>query len=150
MGQEDLSAQGIEGDELMTIGELSRRCDITQRTIHLHEQRGLISSIRRQDSGNRYFAASTIQRITKIRQLQAIGLNLEEVASVLDLYTEVDDHGASGKRAALDILRGHLKEVDNKLQDLTGFREDLLRSVVRLEVLLEESERLNATHGEAD
>lgn len=149
MGQEDLSAQGIEGDELMTIGELSRRCDITQRTIHLHEQRGLIASIRRQGSGNRYFAANTIQRITKIRQLQAIGLSLDEVARVLDLYMDVDDHGASGKRAALDILRGHLNEVDDKLQDLNSFREELLRSIVRLEVLLEDSERLNARHVEA-
>ncbi|PLX61069.1 MerR family transcriptional regulator [Sedimenticola selenatireducens] len=148
--QEDLSAQGIGRDELLTIGELSKCCDITQRTIHLHEQRGLISSIRRQGSGNRYFAASTIERITKIKQLQAIGLNLEEVASVLDLYMDKDDHGASGKRAALDILRGHLKEVDGKLQDMTRFREDLLRSIVRLEVLLEDSERLNSMHGEID
>ncbi|MFT5722123.1 MAG: DNA-binding transcriptional MerR regulator [Motiliproteus sp.] len=143
MGKEDLSAQGVAGDELMTIGELSRRCGMTQRTLHLHEQRGLIASIRRQDSGNRYFTANTLHSLNKIKQLQAIGMNLEEVASVLGLYMDVDDHGASGKRAALDILRGHLKEVDHKLQDLTAFREDLLRSIVRLEVLLEDSERLN-------
>jgi len=133
------SSQNSNDDELLTIGELSERCKMTQRTIHLYEERGLICSVRRQESGHRYFTQQMEIRLKKIMQLKGIGLNLKEISQVIDLYFSADDYGASGKRAALVILKGHLAEADQKLVKMTKFREDLMRSITRLETLMEES-----------
>ncbi len=125
---------------------LTRRCGVTARTVHLHEERGLIHSIRHSESGNRYFHPETEMRLHKIRQLQAIGLSLQEIAEVLPLYMESNDNYVSGKKAALNILRKHLADADQKLAELNTLREEIIRSIIRLEVLLEQHREEGERH----
>lgn len=106
--------------------------------IHLHERRGLIQSIRRGKGGNRYFHKKTVFQLQKIKQLQAIGLSLHEIGEVLPLYIDGDDNGVSGKKAALTILHRHLEEADNQLKQVTHLREEILKSIARMELLIEQ------------
>lgn len=129
--------------DFLTISELAKISGITQRIIHLHEERGFIKSIRSSKNANRYFKPEAVQRLHKVKQLQLIGLSLSEIGEVLPLYMDKSDHGVKGKEAALVILRNHLKEANEQLSQMQEFREDIIKSIARLEVLLEEYKKLN-------
>lgn len=113
---------------------------LSSRIIHLHEERGLIKTLRKKKNGNRYFDKENIHRLEKIKQLQLIGLSLDEISEVLDLYFNADDYGASGKRAALKILNEHLVGIEKKEQSLSILKADIIRSISKLELLLKQSE----------
>lgn len=127
-----------EDKKLLTISELAKTTGFSQRMIHLHEERGLITSIRHQEGGNRYFSQEAIYRLNKVKQLQAIGLKLPEIAEVLPLYMDKSDKGIKGKKAALKILEGHLNNADKEISSLNLLREDIIKSIARLELLLEQ------------
>lgn len=122
--------------DFITIGELSRLTGLSQRVIHLHEQRGFISSVRKGKLGNRYFNKKNIEVLQKVKQLQAIGLSLEEVGNVLPLYINAKDGGIKGKQASLKILYSHLKEAEEKKEQIEEFRLEIKRSIVYVEQLL--------------
>lgn len=130
-------------DELLTISQLADLGGISQRTIHLHEKRGFITSIRNSESGNRYFTKDMLFRVQKISQLQTIGLSIKEISEVLPLYLNESDNGVKGKEKALSILRDHLAETDSKLEQLGKLREGIVASIARMELLLEQYRELN-------
>ncbi|MEQ8966655.1 MAG: MerR family transcriptional regulator [Azospirillaceae bacterium] len=119
----------------MKIGELARRADVSHRTIHFYENRGLLAPAERQGAGYRYYDEEALARLRKIQQLKRIGLSLEEIAEVIDLYF-ADDSGAKGKRRVLEILEGHLRDTDARIADLVEFRADLKANIDRVRALL--------------
>lgn len=125
-------------EKLLTISELAKLSGFSQRIIHLHEERGLIESIRHQEGGNRYFSQDAVNRLNKVKQLQAIGLNLQEIVEVFPLYMDPSDHGIKGKQAALKILQRHLANTDEQINNLNLLRADIIKSIARLELLLEQ------------
>ncbi len=125
---------------LYTMGEVVKLTGFSPRIIHLHEKRGLVKTIRKTKKGNRYFDKKNIYRLEKIKQLQLIGLSLEEIAEVIDLYFKNHDYGISGKRATLEILHKQLADVEQKEKEISILKSDIIHSIAKLEVLLEQSE----------
>lgn len=128
-----------EAELLLTSGELARRCEVTPRTIDFYQKRGLIVPLKRQGEGYRYYSEETIERVQKIKILQTIGLSLEDIGEVIDLYFNADG-GAAAKRAVLTILRSHLVDADRQIAELEKFREGVFRSIIRIETILDEIE----------
>lgn len=129
----------MSGDNqvLLSMSELAELCHVSQRVIHLHEERGLIESVRTHETGNRYFKPDTVKRLKKITQLQAIGLTIKEIAEILPLYMDESDHGIKGKKAALQILHNHLEETQYRLTQLNDLKESIIKSIARLELLID-------------
>lgn len=125
---------------LLTSGELARRCEVSQRAIGFYEQRGLLRPAQRQGEGYRYYDETAVDRVSKIKILQTLGLSLDDIAGVIDLYFQ-NDSDVAAKRAVITILRAHLGDAERRISELTGFREELVRSIVRLETLVEELEK---------
>ena len=72
----------IAPDELLTVGELSRRAGISVPTIHYYERRGLIRSTR--SAGNhRQFPRHTLRRLAVVAAGQVVGLSLGEIGDAL-------------------------------------------------------------------
>lgn len=126
---------------LYTIGEATEMTGFSARIIHLHEERGLIKTSRRSQQGHRYLDQENIARLNKIKQLQLIGLSLDEIASVIHLYFEAGDFGVSGKQAALKILHQHLHGIETQQQALNTLHADIIRSIARLELLLQQAQQ---------
>ena len=120
----------------MQIGELSRRSGVSHRTIHYYERLGLLRPAERKDAGYRYYDETALLRLDKIAALKRLGLSLEEIASVIDLYFE-DATGIRGKRKVLDILRGQLLRADAQLAELTSFKQDIEANIARMEILID-------------
>ena len=88
----------------MRIGELARRAGVTLRTIRHYERLGLLPKGQREGNGQHYYAEPIIARLEKIDQLKRLGLSLEEVSGVIDLYF-TDPTRRHAKRKVLSILR---------------------------------------------
>jgi MerR family redox-sensitive transcriptional activator SoxR len=65
-------------EDLLTIGEISRRSGVASSALRFYEDRGLIAS-ERAGSGHRRFPRAVLRRIAFIVFAQRVGLTLEEI-----------------------------------------------------------------------
>lgn len=122
----------------MQIGELAERAGVSHRTVHYYERLGLLSPAEREGSGYRYYDDLSLKRLNKIAQLKRLGLSLDEIAGVIDLYFE-DGTGAKAKAKVLQILRQHLDETDARISELSAFRKELIANIAMVEARLAEA-----------
>ncbi|MFF9193687.1 MerR family transcriptional regulator [Streptomyces sp. NPDC014779] len=72
----------------MRIGEAAATAGTTPRALRLYEARGLLPLPRRTASGQREYGSAEVARVRVVRELQALGLTLEDIrrrADRLDL-----------------------------------------------------------------
>lgn len=125
---------------LMQIGELSERAGVSHRTIHYYERLGLLKPAEREGTGYRYYDETAFKRLEKIAALKRLGLSLDEIAAVIDLYFE-DASGIKGKEKVLEILQAQLTKADAQLHELTTFKRDLKNNIVRMHELIAEAKQ---------
>jgi len=124
-------------NEKMRIGELAQKAGVTPRTIRYYENLGLLHPSEREGSGFRYYTANELARLQKIDCLKELGLTLEEISSVIELYFE-DSTGIRGKQKVLEILYKHLQETDEKIEALVQFRSELQANIARIQEYIEQ------------
>ena len=125
--------------DCMRIGDLAERAEVTPRTVRYYESVGLIPPGAREGNGQHRYSEETLARLRKIHQLKQLGLSLDEIRDVIDLYF-TDASGVRPKQKVLAILREHLADVDRKLEGLTTFRADLQANIRRFEQWFEEAD----------
>lgn len=121
----------------MRIGELAQKAGVTPRTIRYYEDLGLLGPSEREGKGFRYYTEVELARLRKIDALKGLGLSLEEIRSIIDLFFE-EPTMLRGKQKLLEILQNHLKETDEKIEALSQFRSDLQANIARIEQYIEE------------
>ena len=124
-------------DRLMRIGDLAELAGVTQRTIRYYESIGLLKPGQREGHGHHYYPEEVLARLRKIDQLKRLGLSLEEIGEVIDLYF-TDPSGVQPKQRVLLILRKHLSETESKIGELQQFRSELQANIERFELFLSE------------
>ena len=69
----------MQGEKLLSVGEVARRSGTTVSTLHFYEASGLLSPER--SSGNqRRYRRDALRRVAFIRAAQALGISLAEIA----------------------------------------------------------------------
>src|SRR5258708_37259152 len=119
-------------NDRMRIGDLTQRAGVTARTVRYYESIGLLPPGEREGHGQHYYTEETLARLRKIDQLKQLGLSLEEIRDVIDLYF-TDPSGRQPKQKVLAILRQHLAEANQKIGALQQFRADLQAHIDRFE-----------------
>jgi DNA-binding transcriptional MerR regulator len=119
----------------MRIGDLTRRAGVTARTVRYYESLGLMPPGEREGGGQHRYGAEAVARLLKIEQLKALGLSLEEVGQVIDLYF-TDPSGRRAKHQVLAMLRRHLEDVDRRIGVMADARADLIAHIDRFEAWL--------------
>lgn len=119
-------------DDRMRIGDLTERAGVTPRTIRYYEGIGLLPPGEREGNGHHYYNEETLARLRKIDQLKKLGLSLEEIGQVIDLYFS-DPSGVQPKTAVLAIMRRHLAEAQSKIGALQQFCIELQANIDRFE-----------------
>ena len=105
----------------MRIGELAEVVGVSTKTIRYYESIGLLAEPERTPSGYRDYGPDAVERLGFIRDAQASGLTLAEIASVLELKQ-------AGKRSCAHttaLLERHLTEIDLQIERLTAARTAL-------------------------
>jgi DNA-binding transcriptional MerR regulator len=122
--------------ERFKIGDAAQKTGLTTRTIRYYEEFGLLGQRKDRPSGKlRTFDRQDIARLRKIQNLKDLGLTLEEIAQVIDLYF-TDGRVVEGKRKVIEILKGHAASAEEKINDLKIFKRDCENNVARLEAIL--------------
>ena len=136
-------ARGTAGwavNDRIRIGDLAERAEVTPRTIRYYESIGLLPPGEREGPGQHSYTGETLDRLRKIDQLKRLGLGLDEIREVIDLYFS-DPSGLQPKQQVLAILRRPLTETDQKIAALQHFRADVRTHIERFERWFEETDR---------
>ena len=115
----------------MLIGELGERCHVSAKTIRYYESIGVLDEPARTTSGYRDYGNQAVERLTFIRDAQATGLTLSEIASVLELK------GAGQRSCAhtTELLERHLADIGAQIERLQQARTALTELAKRAKTL---------------
>lgn len=105
----------------MKIGELGERCGVTAKTIRYYESIGLMEEPARTASGYRDYGDAAVERLRFVRDAQATGLTLAEIASVLELK-------GAGERSCShtkELIESHIASIDAQIDQLAEARREL-------------------------
>ncbi|MCH7618769.1 MAG: MerR family transcriptional regulator [Candidatus Marinimicrobia bacterium] len=103
---------GSRDKETITIGKLAARAMVPPTTIRYYERIGLLPVPSRTRSRYRLYSVVTVKRLRFIRKAIGLGLQLEEIKSLLVLT----DQGICPCGQVQTIFRQHIKEVNRKIQ----------------------------------
>jgi DNA-binding transcriptional MerR regulator len=70
-------------DELLRIGELAARADVSARTVDFYTSLGLLSPAGRTGGNYRLYSPDAVERIAVVRQLEAHGVSLHDIAAAM-------------------------------------------------------------------
>lgn len=115
----------------MKIGELGDACGVTTKTIRYYESIDLLDEPNRTASGYRDYGSDAVERLQFIRDAQATGLTLSEIASVLELKG-AGERSCAHTRALIDT---HLTAIDVQIAQLTAARGELASLATRAKSL---------------
>lgn len=106
----------------MRIGELARRTSVTTKTIRYYESIGLLAEPERTVSGYRDYAPDAVEQLRFVKDAQATGLTLTEIASIVELRR----HGEPTCGHVVELLDEHLRDLDRHIEALRATREHLV------------------------
>ncbi len=102
-----------------SIAQLTAEFDITPRAIRFYEDRGLITPGR--NGNRRVYSPRDRVRLKRIRRGTRLGLTLEEIREIIDMYDTEQDSGQA-QRAQLDML---LDKIRKRRQTLLAQKQDI-------------------------
>ncbi len=111
---------------MLSIGEVCEETGLSARTIRYYEEVGLLPGIRRRNGGRRVYGADELERVRFIQRLKTLGLSLAEIKELNAVYAIGGSTGAMLARLN-DLLVAHLVDLDERIGELTGLREEMSR-----------------------
>ena len=108
------------------IAELAREFDITTRTVRFYEDKGLLSPER--DGQRRIYGPRDRVRLKLIMRGKRLGLSLEEIGELMDLY-DADPSEVTQLTQFIDVIRARKSALEVQKQDI----EDSLAEMTRIE-----------------
>jgi MerR family transcriptional regulator, copper efflux regulator len=109
---------------MFKIGEIAKQAGVTTRTLRYYEQLGLFVPSNVNTKGYRYYDDDTLVVINRIRDLQRVGLSLEEIKEVIGLYFQ-QKKKVEAKEKTLNYLQVHLNDIDSKITLLNNVKKEL-------------------------
>ena len=110
----------------LTIGQLARKVGVNVQTVRYYERLNLLTPLTRKPSGYRLYSHEEERRLRFIKNAQALGFTLREIAELLALRV------ASTARCGevLEKARRKLVQVESKVDDLQALAR-ALSSLIR-------------------
>lgn len=99
----------MTNERRMRIGEFSRKAGVSVDAVRFYERRGVLAPAPRTAGGYRTFDERDLERVLLTRQLQQLGLTVDEVVDALVL------HGAGGASCASE--RWRLEQVEARIAE---------------------------------
>lgn len=121
------------------IGEIAKLTNLTTRTVRYYEGLGLLGKRENRPNGQiRSFDNMDLARLKKIQTLKDLGLSLEEIGQIIELYF-TDGQVLERKRQVIQILKGHIQAAEGKIEELTEFKRECERNILKLEAIIAKS-----------
>ena len=105
----------------LKIGEVSKLSGVGVETLRFYEKLGLLGSPPRTESGYRLYDAEVLTRLDFIKRAQVLGFSLAEIARIIS----EKQAGQSPCREVREIVRGRLKELDERIKEMRRYQKEL-------------------------
>ena len=125
-------------EDFLSIGELSRQLEMSQRTIRYYEEIGLLNSIKRVEGGRRIYTEKDLRRLKLIKRLKIMGMTLSEMQELESMWSYEKSSEKLLKRL-LELLGNHLKRLDDRIADLDILRHEILEYRERISAKINKS-----------
>lgn len=113
----------------LTVGELATQAGITSRTLRYYERIGLLVPSARTAAGYRLYSEQAARRLAFIRQAQALGLALTDIAEIITLR----EAGTVPCRQVRAVALAKVSVIDARIAALQALRDDLTALAARAE-----------------
>ncbi len=100
-----------------TVGQLAREFGLSPDALRYYERLGLLSPEGRTPAGYRLYGEEARRRLRFVKEAQAAGLRLEDIAGILRLM----DEGKPPCRHVREVLGARLEEVRRRLRELRAW-----------------------------
>ncbi len=116
--------------ELLKIGEFARLTGVPAKTLRFYDMLGLVEPAVRTAAGYRLYGPEEAARLAFVKRAKLLGLSLEEIKELTNLI----DEGRRGKVISRleEVLEARLAGTEQRIAELTEFRETFLRNRRRL------------------
>lgn len=118
--------------ELLKIGDFARLAGTNLRTLRYYEELGLLSPAKRSKGGFRYYRDTDLNRLNMIRDLQALGLQLERIRELMNTRSELGDRERFLGRVQQALLEQD-RLLQERMQDLQQQRDKIELAVTKLD-----------------
>ncbi|HEY7281175.1 MAG TPA: MerR family transcriptional regulator [Actinomycetota bacterium] len=109
----------------MRVGEVAERAGVHVETLRYYERRGLLPAPERTPSGHRRYDEETVRFLRAIKEAQAMGFTLAEIAE----YLKASRRTAAPSEALRVRMAAKIDEIDGRIAALRRMREELARVV---------------------
>ncbi|WP_198042208.1 MerR family transcriptional regulator [Kitasatospora azatica] len=113
----------VDGQELLTVGQLARRVGLTAKALRHYDRVGLLTpALVDPDTGYRFYGAEQVAAARLVRLLRSVDVPLEQVRACLAVPTDeraiqqVLVRHRSRLQARLDRVRGDLHRTDHLIE----------------------------------
>lgn len=113
----------------LKIGQVAKAAGVAIDTVRYYERRGLLPTPDRRPSGYRTYGPQTVDRLKLVKQLQELGLSLDDISGMLDAVSDADAD-CSHERPRIETA---LQRTEAKLAALNVVRRKLKRALARCE-----------------
>ncbi|MBN8705342.1 MAG: MerR family transcriptional regulator [Bacteroidetes bacterium] len=110
------------------IGEIAKQAGVTTRTLRYYEQLGLVSPDEITPNGYRYYNDRALDITKRIKNLQHVGLSLDEIKDVIGLYFQQKKE-LEAKEKTVGYLQLHLEQINSKISLLEKAREEIQEQI---------------------
>ena len=114
----------LAADRRLKVGDLARITGLSIETIRYYESRGLLEPPSRTEAGYRLYGSEEVARLQFIQRAKLLGLTLEEIRELVELAARCNE-GEIVPRLE-EVLEAKLLETEQKIEELSAFRENLL------------------------
>lgn len=121
----------LSSDEYMQISDLAKALHITTRTIRLYEQMGLVDPPKRTEGGIRVYENDDIKRFKFVLKLKALGLSLNEMKELADIYTREQLPEKIMPRL-IELLNSHLSNIRKRITQLQSLEKEIADYKLRI------------------
>jgi DNA-binding transcriptional MerR regulator len=119
----------------LTIGELAGELHLNPKTIRYYEEVGLLPEPRRSESGYRLYSRYEMERLRLVKRTKLLGLSLTEIKEIVEYA--IDGCCSVMEDRLLALVEAKLGEIDQKIEDLVTFRDNLRQYYSELSSRLE-------------
>lgn len=118
----------LMGEDLLRIGELASRAEVSRRTVDFYTGLGLLTPVRRSSGNFRLYQPADVPRIAAIRRLESQGIRLDEIVHLMGRapmtdHTRCTDHSEGPCPADPIALSSYLVSLDAQVQALRDLPE---------------------------
>lgn len=128
---------------LVSISTLAQELCITPRTIRYYEEMGLLTPVHLEKMSQRLYGPRERARLILILRGKRLGFSLAEIKEMIDLY-DIDRTEGLQLERAVAYGEKRLRELDEKIQELTLLKGELLDYQQQFTDLLKKCKDKNA------